>query len=106
MGKTTGTKSDLLNGILKNERIERKSLSDKRDMIYAKFYDNIRLLVATETESMVNVARELGLKSGSRLYDFCYGRCSPSTAELISLSAHYKTTIDNLLNKKASITWE
>lgn len=104
--KTTQSKSELLNAATGNTRQERMSLSESRDKLYEKFYNNIRLLVAAEQLSMVDLSRQLGLKSGSRINDLCYGRGVPSSEELIVLSRHYKCTIDSLLNETAIISWQ
>lgn len=104
--KTTQSKADLLNAATGNTRLERLSLSESRDKLYENFYNNIRLLVASETMSMVDLSRTLQLKSGSRINDLCYGRGVPSSEELIVLSRHYKCTIDDMLNKTAFISWK
>lgn len=103
--KTTKSKAELLNAATGNTRQERMSLSESRDKLYEKFYNNIRLLVASEKISMVDLSRLLQLKSGSRINDLCYGRGVPSSEELIVLSRHYKCTIDSLLNEIAIISW-
>lgn len=103
MGKTK-TKGELIASA--NGRQERMSLAEGRDRIFEKFYNNIRILVATQTISMVDLSRQLGLKSGSRISDLCYGRGTPSAEELIVLSKHFNCTMDNLLNKTANISWE
>ncbi len=102
--KTTKTKKDLVNA-LDTERPERLTLAEGRDKLFEKFYNNVRILVATETISMVDLSRQLGMKSGKRIYDLNYGRGTPSTEELIALSKHFKCTIDDLLNKSAYISW-
>jgi hypothetical protein len=104
--KTTQNKKDLVNTLDDVDRVERLSLAEGRDKLFEKFYNNIRILVATETISMVDLARQLGMKSGKRIYDLNYGRGTPSTEELIALSKHYKCTIDDLLNKTARISFE
>lgn len=104
--KTTQSKAELTAAALGKERLERLSLAESRDKIFEKFYNNIRILAATETISMVDLSRNLGLKSGSRITDLCYGRGIPATEELIVLSKHYKCTIDDLLNKTVCISWK
>lgn len=103
--KTTKSKGELLNAAAGGNRQERMSLAESRDKLYEKFYNNIRILVATETVSMVELSRQLNLKSGTRLYDMCYGRAIPSTEELIVLAKHYNCTIDDLINNKVIIGW-
>ncbi len=104
--KTTQSKSELFSKASGDSRTERMSLSEKREKIYEKFYNNIRILCSAETISMVDLSRNLGIKSGRRLHDFAYGRCKPDAEELIVLASHFKCTIDDLLNKTAVIGWE
>ena|SRR5688572_17820347 len=103
--KTTQTKTELANHAAGKERIERLSLAESRDKLFEKFYNNLRILCATETMSMVDLARKLNLMSGKRLYDLCYGRGVPSTEELIVLTKHFKCSIDQILYKKAGVAW-
>lgn len=111
--KTTQTKGELIaSAVAKGrtgkelvERPERLTLAEGRDKLFENFYTNLRILVAAQTESMVDLSRQLGLKSGARISDLCYGRGIPSTEELIVLSRHFKCTIDDFLYKTAKITW-
>lgn len=104
--KTTNNKSALLNAAAGNSRQERMSLAESRDKLYEKFYNNLRLLVATEKISMVDLSRKLSLRSGTRISDMSYGKAIPTTEELILLSKHYNCTIDDLLNSSVTITWD
>lgn len=104
--KTTKSKSELANAAAGTSRQERMSLAESRDKLYEKFYNNIRILVATETISMVELSRQLELKSGTRLYDMCYGRAIPATEELIVLARHFKCTIDDLINNSIILNWQ
>lgn len=104
--KTTQTKGELLGEATGVNRVERLTLSESRDLLFEKFYNNLRILVATENISMVELARKLKLRSGSRVTDLCYGKGTPSSEELIVLAKHFGCTIDNLLNKTARIVWE
>lgn len=112
--KTTQTKGELIDsateklgrtGKILVERPERQTLAEGRDKLFEKFYTNIRVLVATQNSSMVSLSRQLGLKSGARIIDLCYGRGNPSAEELIVLSQHFNCTMDDLLYKTAQITW-
>lgn len=103
--KTTQSKSELANAAAGNERVERLSLAESRNKVFEKFYNNLRVLCAMETISMVELARKLKLASGKRLYDLCYGRGTPSSEELIVLTKHFGITIDQLLYKRAGIAW-
>jgi hypothetical protein len=104
--KTTQDRAELVRSAVGKDRQERLSLSEGRDMLFNLFYRNIRILVATESISMVDLSRKLGLKSGSRISDLCYGRGTPSTEELIVLARHFNCTIDDLLYKTATINWK
>lgn len=101
--KTTQSKSDLINATV--DRVERLSLAEGRDKLFEKFYNNLRVLVATEKDSMVDLSRKLGMKSGKRIYDLSYGRGTPSAEELIALSKHFVCTMDDLLNKIAQVSF-
>jgi hypothetical protein len=88
------------------ERPERASLAENRDKLFEKFYANLRLLVATETISMVELSRHLGLKSGARISDLCYGKGTPSTEEVMILAHHFNCSMDALLNQTATISFQ
>jgi cyclopropane fatty-acyl-phospholipid synthase-like methyltransferase len=103
--KTTQSKAELTNAVIGKTREERLSLSESRDKIYDTFYNNLRLLVAAQQDSMVELARKLNLKSGTRVSDLCYGRGAPSTEELMILAKHFNCSIDDLLYNKAIISW-
>ena len=103
--RTTQSKSEMVNAAIGNKRQERMSLAESRDILYEKFYNNIRLLIATEIISMVELARSLGLKSGARIYELCYGRAIPATEELMIFAKHYNCTIDDLLSNTAKVAW-
>jgi hypothetical protein len=103
--KTTQSKGDLLKIATGSGQPERQSLSESRIKLYDKFYNNLRLLVATETISMTDLARNLGIQSGSRIATLTYGRAKPEMEEIIILARHYKCTIDELLYKSATISW-
>lgn len=104
--KTIQSKSELANVAAGNTRPERLTLSETRNKIFDRFYNNLRVLVATQELSMVDLSRKLGLKSGSRISDLCYGRGTPSAEELIVLANHFKCALDDLLYKSATITWQ
>lgn len=103
--RTTQSKSELANAATGHGQVERLSLAESRDKLFEKFYNNLRVLCALETISMVELARKLNLMSGRRLYDLCYGRGVPTTEELIVLTKHFGITIDQILNKKAGVAW-
>lgn len=103
--KPTQSKGDLLKNATGSGQPERLSLAENREKLYDKFYNNLRLLVATETISMTDLARQLGLQSGTRIANLTYGRGKPEMEEIIILARHYKCTIDELLYKSVQISW-
>lgn len=102
--KTTQSKSDLLKSA--TGRPERLTLAKSRDLIFENFMNNLRVLIALETISGVELSRKVGLKSGSRIFDLSYGRGNPTAEELIVICQYFKISIDDILNKKAVITFE
>lgn len=104
--RTTKTKSELVVAAAGGERPERLSLAENRDRLFNRFYNNVRILVATQDLSMVDLSRKLGMKSGARISDLCYGRGVPSTEELIVLSKHFDCSLDDLLYKTIVISWQ
>lgn len=103
--KTTQSKGELLKAATGSGQPERLSLAENREKLYDKFYNNLRLLVATETISMTDLAREIGMQSGTRIANLTYGRGKPEMEEIITIAKHYKCTIDNLLYKSVQISW-
>lgn len=59
--KTIKSKAELIQEIVGVGKSERLSLSEIRDVLYAKFFNNLRLLVAFEIKSAVEVSKEIGL---------------------------------------------
>ncbi len=100
--KTTKTKKELVNAVTEG-RDERRTLAEGRDKIFEKFYTNVRILCALQTISMVDLSREMGMKSGKRLYDLSYGRGTPSTEELMALAKKFNCTMDDLLTRTATV---
>ena len=90
----------------KKPREERLTLKQSRDMAYEKFRRNIRILRAGIDISAVELAGKLKLKNGKRYVDLEYGRANPTTEELLCISKNFSVTIDELLFKKAKITFE
>ena len=103
--KVTQSKGALLKNATGSGQPERLSLAENRAKLYDKFYNNLRLLVATETISMTDLARQLGLQSGTRIANLTYGRGKPEMEEIIILARHYKCTIDQLLYQSVQISW-
>lgn len=105
MKKTTQTKGELLKQATGSGQPERLSLAANREKLYDKFYNNLRLLVATETISMTDLARQLGLRSGTRIATLTYGKGKPDMEEIIVFAKHYNCSIDDLLYKSVQISW-
>lgn len=102
---TTKNKCEIYKAATGSGQPERQSLAETREKLYDKFYNNLRLLIATETISMTDLSRNLGLKSGSRIASLMYGKGKPEMEEIIIIARHYNLTIDELLYKTASITF-
>lgn len=90
---------------MKEERPERLTLAQSRDLFYEKFRTNLRILCGSVGKSMVDLARELNLKSGSRITDLQYGRGIPSIEELHIITKYFGITTDDILFKTAKITF-
>lgn len=88
-----------------DNKLERVTLSEARDMIYEKFRTNIRLLRAKEGWSGCEAGDRIGLKNGKRMIDLEYGRANPTMEEMILISNTFKVPIDNILNKTAQISF-
>lgn len=90
---------------MSEERIERISLAEKRDMMFENFRTNIRVLRALKGLSGVECSEKIGLKDGKRLIALEYGRSNPTMEEMILIANFFNETIDNILNKDATITF-
>lgn len=86
-------------------RPERLTLAQSRDLFYEKFRTNLRILCGSVDISMVDLTKQLNLKSGSRITDLQYGRGNPTMEELHIITKHFGITIDDILYKKATITF-
>lgn len=87
-------------------REERLKLKETRDLSYDNFRRNLRILRGGQDLSGVELATKLGLHSGTRCLDLEYGRSgTPTVWELDTISKYFQITIDDLLNKKAAVTF-
>lgn len=75
-------------------------------MYFEKFRTNLRVLNGNGNLSRVELAKEIGILNGARLVSLEYGRGNPTMEEMISISAYYKISFDDLLNKTAKIIFE
>ena len=91
---------------MSEERIERITLAEKRDMMYEKFRTNVRILRAHKGISGSDCSKEIGLKDGKRLIALEYGRSNPTMEEMIAISKYFSVTIDDLLSKEAKIEFK
>lgn len=89
-----------------DNKLERVTLAEARDMMYEKFRTNIRLLRAKEGWSGCEAGEKIGLKNGKRMIDLEYGRANPTMEEMILISTCFKQSIDNILHKDATVTFE
>lgn len=88
-----------------DNKLERVTLAEARDMMYEKFRTNIRLLRAKEGWSGCEAGEKIGLKNGKRVIDLEYGRGNPTMEEMILISNAFKVPIDSILHKDAQITF-
>lgn len=99
------SKTDILEkvGGLREERL---TLAEKRAHLYENFIKNIRLLRAETGMSAVELAKESGIASGTRILNLEYGRGTPETEEIILYSKFFKSTMDDILYKTATIIFK
>lgn len=86
-----------------DNKLERVTLAEARDMMYEKFRTNIRLLRAKQGWSGCEAGEKIGLKNGKRMIDLEYGRGNPTMEEMLLISIAFKVSIDNILHKEAQI---
>jgi transcriptional regulator with XRE-family HTH domain len=83
------------------------SLTEERLKQYALFRHNLRLLRATTGLSAEALGKQLGLSKYHRVIDLEGGRTSqPKLDEVKIIAEFFKITIDELLYKKAVISFE
>lgn len=87
-------------------RPERLKLSESRDMLFEKFRTNLRVLRGQTKVSAVELSKEIGLKSGSRITDLEYGRGTPEMEEVILIANYFKVKLDEIIYKEAKIYFE
>ena len=88
-----------------DNKLERVTLAEARDMLYEKFRTNIRLLRAKKGWSGCEAGERIGLKNGKRMIDLEYGRVNPSMEEMMLISKTFDVAIDNILHKDAQVTF-
>lgn len=94
--------------LIAEERPERLSLAERRDMEFEKFRRNLRILRAGINISAVQLSQEIGFKigGGKRIIDLEYGRGNPKLDELLAIAKYFNVTLDELLYKTAKINFE
>lgn len=86
-----------------DNKLERVSLAEARDMVYEKFRTNCRLLRAKFGWSGVEAGEKIGLKNGKRMIDLEYGRANPTIEELLLITKCFNVSMDDLMHKEANI---
>lgn len=89
-----------------DNKLERVSLADARNMLYEKFRTNIRLLRAKKGWSGCEAGEKIGLKNGKRMIDLEYGRANPEMEEMLLIAKCFDVKMDDLMHKEAVIKFE
>lgn len=90
---------------LTDNKLERVSLSEARNMMWEKFRTNIRLLRAKKGWSGVEAGEKIGLKNGKRMIDLEYGRANPTSDELLLLTKCFNVSLTQLIEMEATVTF-
>ena len=88
------------------ERPERLTLSESRNILYEKFRTNLRILRGQTNISGVELSKEIGLESGARITNLEYGRATPSMEEVICIASYFNVSLDEIINKQATILFK
>lgn len=99
----TALKPSLDKIVQRDNKLERVSLTEQRNMIYEKFRTNIRLLRAKKGLSGCEASEAIGLENGKRIINLEYGRGNPTLEEMLLISKYFNVAIDDLMNKEADI---
>lgn len=89
-----------------DNKLERVSLAEARDMLYEKFRTNCRLLRAKCGLSGVEAGERIGLKNGKRMIDLEYGRANPTIEELLLITKCFGVSMDDLMHKEGKVIFE
>jgi len=98
------TKTDAIQKM--DNKLERVSLAEARDMLYEKFRTNIRLLRAKKGWSGCEAGEQIGLKNGKRMIDLEYGRATPTIEEILLISKAFDVKMDDLIHNEAVIIFQ
>lgn len=90
----------------KVKRPERLTLKQERDVMFDNFRRNLRVLRANVDISAVELSNKIKLKNGKRCVDLEYGRGNPSLEELMGICDYFKVSMDDLMNKKITVTFQ
>lgn len=89
-----------------DNKLERVSLAEARDMVYEKFRTNCRLLRAKFGWSGVEAGEKIGLKNGKRMIDLEYGRANPTIEELLLITKCFNVSMDDLMHKEGLVIFK
>lgn len=93
--------------IAKKDIAKKVSLTEERLKEFELFRRNLRLLRATTGLSAEQLGKDLGMPKYHRIVDLEYGRATqPKLDEVKIISEYFKVSIDELLYKKAVISFE
>lgn len=95
------------NGIQKfgDNKLERVSLAQARDMMWEKFRTNCRMLRAQRGWSGVEAGEHIGLKNGKRMIDLEYGRANPASDEIMLICKCFNVSLTQLVEMQATVTF-
>ena len=77
----------------------------KRYNEFAIFRINLKVLMTFNQLDRKGLSQTIGARSLKRIDDLCEGRVPPKFDEIVTLSGLFGTTIDQLLYKKVSVTF-
>lgn len=89
-----------------DNKLERVSLAEARNMLYEKFRTNIRLLRAKKGWSGIEAGEKIGLKNGKRMIDLEYGRANPDMEEMVLIAKCFDVKMDDLMHNEAVIIFQ
>lgn len=85
--------------------LNRGQLATKRYNEFAIFRQNILMLRASKNVTQHQLSEILNIRP-KRIEDYEIGRCHPSFDEIRTISKYFEVTLDQLLYKKATVTFE
>lgn len=73
---------------------------------FAIFRSNLIMLKAFKNVSCEELAKEITAARPKRVWDWENGRCHPSFDEIRKIAKYFDVTLDQLLYKKATVSFE